>query len=159
MTAAIRRFPGPTSAILVLLALGALRAESRGQTVQDLLQVMQQGGGWIGIPIEEGRGTVSTIVVPTGGLVVAGCLRVYPGHSGRWRIRARDTLGEGRLDASVTAGEPVRFTYAAGLRAQLEVDARWSEARDTTLLVWVGVETPLHPGRDACEPVYGAGDP
>jgi hypothetical protein len=159
MTAPIRRSLGPAPALLVLLALVALPVEARAQTVQDLLQVMQQGGGWIGIPIEEGRGTLSTVVVPTAGLTVTGCLQVYAGHSGRWWIRARDTLGEGRLDASVTAGEPVRFTYAAGLRTQLEVDARWSEARDTVLLVWVGLETPLHPGRDACEPVYGRGSP
>jgi hypothetical protein len=157
MSSLIRRSAVPASTLLALVALAVPSAGARGQTMRDLLRAVRQGGGWIGIPIEEGRGALSTTVVPTGGLVFTGCLRVYAGHTGRWQIRARDTLGDGRLDAWVKGGEPVRFTYDSGLRAQLEVDARWSEARDTTLLVWVGLETPSHPERDACEPVYGGG--
>lgn len=157
MSSLNRRSAMPLWPLLALVALGLPSAGAHGQTVRDLLRAVQQGGGWIGIPIEDGHGTLSTAIVPTAGLVFTGCLRVYGGHTGRWQIRARDTLGDGRLDAWLKGGDPVRFTYDSGLRAQLEVDARWSEARDTTLLVWVGLETPSHPERDACEPVYGGG--
>jgi hypothetical protein len=41
--------------------------------------------------------------------------------------------------------------------AQLDVKVRWSEPRDTTLLVWVGLDRPGRPKGDSCEPVYGSG--
>ena len=46
------------------------------------------------------------------------------------------------------------ISSCTGRRAQLSVEARWSEARDTTLVVWVGLETPGQQ-RDVCEPIYG----
>jgi hypothetical protein len=87
-------------------------------------------------------------------LTIAGCVQVYAGHSGRWDIVARDSLGDGRMEAEVIGGEPVPFRYEARERAQLTVEARWSEPRDTTLLLWVGLHTPGRT-RDVCEPAYG----
>jgi hypothetical protein len=142
---------------LALMFLAAPPSDGASQSIVELLQTLRNGGGWVSIPIEGGTGSLVTDELPTLGLTLQGCVQVYVRHSGRWNIRARDTLGEGRLEAEVAAGEPVRFSYTTGSRAQLTVDARWSEARDTTLLVWVGLETSLSEDRDPCIPVYGGG--
>jgi len=57
----------------------------------------------------------------------------------------------------VEPGEPVEFSYTTGTLSRLTVEARWSEARDTTLLVWIGLETRTPRRPDACVPVYGNG--
>jgi len=83
-------------------------------------------------------------------------MQVWGGHSGSWDIRAQDVMGPGKFDVSILPGEPTPFAYQAGPQSRLQVDVRWSEPRDTTLLLWVGLETPmLH--RNPCEPVYGRG--
>ena len=128
-----------------------------GQGMVDLLQALRDGGTWVGIPIEDGVGSVSTVTLPTLGMTLRGCGQVYGAHTGRWAIQARDSLGGGRLDVEVEPGEPVEFSYTTGTRSQLTVEARWSEARDTTLLVWIGLETRNPRRPDACVPVYGKG--
>jgi len=111
----------------------------------------------VGIPIEDGVGSVSTETLPTLGLTLRGYGQVYGAHTGQWAIQARDSLGEGRLDVEVEPGEPVEFSYTTGALARLTVEARWSESRDTTLLVWIGLETRNPRRPDACVPVYGKG--
>lgn len=150
------RPPLPTAVVALMLLLLPVGLEA--QSVLDLLRGIQQGGGWVSIAVHQGKGTLETRPVPTGGLTLSGCIQVYAGLSGRWDLEARDVLGEGHLEASVTGGEPVPFTYRTGARGQLRVDARWSEPRDTTLLVWVGLGANNGSGRDPCEPVYG-GEP
>lgn len=146
-----------TPVVLALILLAASPSDGASQSMFELLQSLRNGGGWVTIPIEAGTGSLVTDELPTLGLTLEGCVQVYAGHSGRWNIRAHDALGEGRLDAEVEAGEPVRFSYTTGSRAQLTVEARWSEPRDTTLIVWVGLETSLAQDRDSCVPVYGGG--
>jgi hypothetical protein len=126
-----------------------------GQSMIDLLQALRDGGTWVGISIEDGVGSVSTVTLPTLGMTLRGCGQVYGAHTGRWAIQARDSLGGGRLDLEVEPGEPVEFSYTTGTVSQLTVEARWSEARDTTLLVWIGLETGNPRRPDACVPVYG----
>jgi hypothetical protein len=140
--------------VALLLSLGS-PGRLAGQSMLDLLQTIEEGGGWVHIPIQAGQGSLLTSALPTVGLTLSGCMQVYAGHAGRWHIRARDALGEGRLDVSVAGGEHVPFRYRTGLRSQLSVEARWSEARDTTLLVWVGLEAPGRQ-RDVCAPIYGS---
>jgi hypothetical protein len=142
---------------LALILLAAAPFDGASQSMFELLQSLRNGGAWVNIPIEAGSGVLVTDELPTLGLTLQGCVQVYAGHSGRWNLRAWDTLGEGRLEAEVAAGESVRFSYTTESRAQLNVEARWSEPRDTTLMVWVGLETTLLPDRDACAPVYGSG--
>jgi len=142
---------------LAVLVLAAAPAAAAGQSILDLLQSIRDGGGWVYIDVEGGRGTWVSSALPTLELTLSGCMQVYAGHSGRWDIRARDTLGDGRLETNVAGGERVPFHYRTGRRAQLSVEARWSEPRDTTLVVWVGLETPGRQ-RDVCEPVYGDDD-
>jgi hypothetical protein len=143
--------------LLSFVASGARPDVLRAQSLLDLLRSIERGGGWVTIPIEKGKGTLVSDPLPTGGLTLSGCLQVYAGTSGRWELRAKDTLGEGHLEATVGGGETVPFRYRTGSRAQIRVEARWSEPRDTTLFVWVGLETARRDGRDPCTPVYGGG--
>jgi len=150
---------GRASSVLarVLLPLGALAVGTsslQGQSVLELLQSVQQGGGWVAIPIRSGVGEVRTVAIPNLGLSLVGCMRVWHGHSGRWHIEAQDLLGDGRLTADVGADEPVPFSYRPGGPSQLEARFRWSEPRDTTLVLWVGLSTGPT-SRDTCAPVYG----
>ena len=109
------------------------------------------------IPIEGGVGSVSTGTPPTLGMTLRGCGQVYGAQTGRWVIQARDSLGEGRMEVEVEPGEPVEFSYTTGTMSRMTVEAHWSEARDTTLLVWIGLETRNPRRPDACVPVYGKG--
>ncbi|MFW6200371.1 MAG: hypothetical protein ACOC8K_07355, partial [Gemmatimonadota bacterium] len=111
------------------------------------------GGSWVNIPIDGGQGSVETAVVPTFGLELAGCARVWSGHSGLWTITASDQVADSSLTAVVEPDEPIRFRHRAGARARLSVDVRWNEPRDTTLLLWVGLGDEEREVGDACEPV------
>lgn len=147
------------AAVLLVLGTAVARPADLGaQSVLDLLRSIQQGGGWVAIPVEGGEGSLVTRAVPTAGMTLNGCVRVYPGMSGRWELQARDALGDGHIEASVRGGEAVPFSYQTGQRGQLQVDARWSEPRDTTLLLWIGLGRTDGSGRDPCEPVYGGGN-
>jgi hypothetical protein len=123
----------------------------------DLLQSMRQGGSWVEIPIEAGWGRLQSEIVPTLGLTVTGCFNVWWGHSGEWRVEIREPLNGGRLEAMVAPGEGVPFSYRTGPRSRLDVRVRWSEPRDTTLIVWVGFERVASTEMDSCTPVYGTG--
>ena len=143
-------------AALFVMLLGMSPSPVQGQSALELLQSIRQGGSWVRIPVVRGEGTLLTPLIPTLGVTLAGCAQVYPGLSGRWDIEVRDPLGDGLIEESVQGGEPVTFNYTTGPQAQLSLKAQWSEARDTTLLLWVGLALP---GREqeACEPVYGSG--
>ena len=149
----------------VPLALAFLfpAAPAEGQLMQ-LLKAIGDGGSWISLPVEKGRASLSSPVVPLAGMALNGCLHVWTGHSGKWTVRAKDTLGDETLDVVAEPGKPVRFEYKAGLRAQLELDIQWSEPRDTTLFMWIGLargkkedetkdgEEKKKEGRDICRP-------
>jgi len=141
---------------LAAIAGAGRPAPAHAQTLADLLMGVRQGGGWVSIPIAGGHGAVSTAPLPTAGLNLSGCVQVWGGHSGRWNILARDALGEGRLEIQAEPGQPVVFSYSSGLRSQLEVDVRWSEPRDTTLLLWVGLDRPGRSDEDSCTPAFGS---
>jgi hypothetical protein len=141
-------------ATALVFAFGS-SSDVEAQNIGDLLRSIQQGGGWVSIPIEAGKGNFSSIAIPTMGIQLSGCVQVWNGHSGRWDITAQDNLGEGRLDVSAAPGEPVPFTYAPGARSQLDVAFRWSEPRDTTLMLWVGLDGPADGDRDSCQPTTG----
>jgi hypothetical protein len=113
---------------------------------------LRSGGGWVSIPITKGTGTLATLPIPTLGLTLSGCVRVWDGHSGQWSIRAVDTIGLDSLRSSAAPGEGVRFSHGFGLRARLEFEFRWSEPRDTTLFLWVGLDR-ADKDRDPCMPV------
>jgi hypothetical protein len=153
----VTRRPRPALAAFALAAIALLLPDpARAQSPVQLLRSIAQGGGWISIPVTEGVGTIRTDTVPTLGIKVEGCLTVWPGHSGEFTVAARDPLNDESLDAVAKPGQGVPFSYQAGPRSALDVKVEWSEPRDTTLIVWIGVKT-RNPDRDACEPRYSGG--
>lgn len=126
------------------------------QSPLDLLRSVRQGGAWISIPVTAGEGRLTTDTLPTLGVRFDGCLTVWGGHSGAWTLDARDPVNGERLDAVALPGRGVPFTYQTGPRSQVDVRVRWTEARDTVLLVWVGLHRE-NSERDPCTPVYGGG--
>ena len=64
--------------------------------IADLLQAVNQGGGWISLDVVDGRGSYQSSTMPVGGLRFDGCFQVWKGHSGVWKVRAEDKLGDGR---------------------------------------------------------------
>jgi len=128
------------------------QAEVRAQSVQEVLANIRNGGGWVSVPIVSGHGTASTVTLPTMGLDLKGCVHVWAGHSGRWEIRARDTVDQATLRVMSTPGEGVRFAHEFGLRSQLEFEFHWSEPRDTTLYLWVGLDREDDGPDEACTP-------
>ena len=148
------------SLVLVAAALIAAPAQASAQDqagVTDVLSGLRSGGGWVGIPIVAGEGSFSTVRVPTMALSIAGCVNVWYGHSGSWEIEAREqVLGSVlRIDAEPGIGVP--FEHDFGMQAQVDIDFRWSEPRDTTLMLWVGVDLAGEGGEAVCDPDYGDG--
>lgn len=135
--------PVPRSASLALALVAILLAAPMGahaQTVSNILSGMRDGGGWVGIPIEGGEGSYSTVRLPTARMTLDGCVHVWYGHSGKWTIEARDSITESTLVIAAEPGVGVPFSHKFGMRAKIDFDFRWSEPRDTTLLLWVGVD-------------------
>ena len=146
------RSSGRVASLLILAAL-SVPAPAEAQ-VADLLRAVGNGGSWIRLPVEEGRASYVSPVFPVAGLAVNGCVQVWSGHSGSWTLRAKDTVSGDELNVTTGPGEPARFEYQAGFQAQLDVSIEWSEPRDTTLFMWVGISTPVtNDGeRDICQP-------
>lgn len=132
--------------------LAALPGASHAQGVEEVLATIRNGGGWVSVPIEAGQGTASTVMLPTLGLRLSGCVSVWEGHTGEWRIRAHDTVAEDTVSVASTPGQNVRFSHEFGMRSQLEFDFAWSEPRDTTLFLWVGLDREDDGPGEACTP-------
>lgn len=143
-------------AVSALSGVVAFPASAEGQIAQ-VLKAVNSGGSWIQLPVEGGRASYRSPAFPLAGMAFDGCVKIWERHSGSWTISARDAMGDARLDVTAAPGEPVRFDYKAGFQAQLEVDIEWSEPRDTTLFVWVGVSTAINQetDRDICQPPPG----
>ena len=144
-----------TSAVSLLVAAGMLAgglSSAQAQTVQEVLATIRNGGGWVTVAIESGHGTASTLMLPTMGMTLTGCVNVWEGHSGRWQIRARDTIAQDSLTLASMPGRGVRFAHEFGLRSKLEFDFEWSEPRDTTLYLWVGLDREDDGPQAACTP-------
>lgn len=124
----------------------------------EILQVLQQGGAWVALAIEDGVGSFQSGPVPTLGIQLRGQLRIWEEHTGNWHVVMRDLArdeGPVILERLMVPGEPVDFDYQTGMLGQIRIDVRWSEARDTTLRVWVGTElTPGEPVELTSTDVY-----
>lgn len=149
-----------TLAISLLAAASPLAPGTpslQAQVSPDILQVLQQGGAWVALAIEDGVGSFESAPVPTLGIQLRGQLRIWEEHTGTWHVVMRDLARAEDpviLERLMVPGEPVDFDYQTGMLGQIRIDVRWSEARDTTLRVWVGTElTPGEKARRASQPV------
>ena len=143
--------------VFLTTALDASAQDRAGVT--DVLSGMQSGGGWVRIPIVAGQGSFSTVRVPMLALTIAGCVNVWHGHSGTWAIEAREQVLGSVLRVEAEPGAGVPFEHNFGMQAQVDIDFRWSEARDTTLVLWVGVDLAGEGGESVCEPDHGDDGP
>jgi hypothetical protein len=107
--------------------------------MEAVMAAIRNGGGWVSIDIQDGRGAAKTLPMPSMGMTLSGCMQVWEGNTGRWQIRAHDVVTDAVIEASSLPGEDVPFQHEFGLRTQLEVEFIWSEPRDTTLFLWVGL--------------------
>jgi len=117
-----------------------------------VLAAIRNGGGWVAVDVHQGIGAISTTMLPTLGMNLSGCVHVFEGQTGHWEVRARDTIGEGSLEASLDPGGDAPFAHQFGLRARLEFEFEWSEPRDTTLYLWVGVDRADDAPGESCTP-------
>ncbi|MCH1403433.1 MAG: hypothetical protein L7U50_03955 [Candidatus Nanopelagicales bacterium] len=143
---------------VALFAVPDASAQERAG-VADVLSRMRNGGGWVEVPIAEGHGSFSTVRVPMMALTIAGCVNVWHGHSGTWAIEAREQVLGSVLRVEAKPGVGVPFEHDFGMQAQVDIDFRWSEARDTTLMLWVGLDLAGEGGESVCEPDYGDDGP
>jgi hypothetical protein len=95
---------------------GAAQTNGSGAGVGQILMGMRNGGGWVGIPIEDGKGTFSTVTLPTAAMSVAGCVNVWWGHSGTFEIQAHERVLGSNLRIEAEPGIGVPF----GLRVHVE---------------------------------------
>ena len=144
-------------ALIVLTVPAPVLAQATGPTagIGQLLTGMRDGGGWVGIPIEGGRGVFSTTTLPTAALSVAGCVNVWWGHSGSWEILAHESVLGSNLRIQAEPGVGVPFEHDFGMTAQVDFEFHWSEPRDTTLMLWVGLDPTLESPEEACDPYEG----
>jgi len=126
------------------------------QALDGVLGAIRNGGGWVSVDIAGGRGSASTLPLPTMGMTLSGCVRVFDGNTGRWRIRAHETVADTVIEVTAVPGQGVPFSHTFGLRSQIDVEIIWSERRDTTLFLWVGVgDAKTDP--EVCIPKAGSG--
>lgn len=142
---------------LLVIACLATTVRAEGQVVSEVMSGIQNGGGWVEVPIQNGLGSMSTMTLPTIGLTLAGCITVWPGHSGSWVLGAHDRVSDATLELTAEPGVGELFSHTFGLQAQIDFDFRWSEARDTTLLMWVGLNRGGEGEDQSCEPRYAGG--
>lgn len=109
------------------------------QALDGVMTAIRNGGGWVSVDIKGGRGSATTLPLPTMGMKLSGCVRVFDGLSGRWRITAHETIADATLEVNAVPGQGVAFSHEFGLRSQIDVEFVWSEPRDTTLFLWVGL--------------------
>ncbi|MSR20218.1 MAG: hypothetical protein EXR91_04470 [Gemmatimonadetes bacterium] len=123
------------SAVVAAAHPGTLHA----QALDGVMAAIRNGGGWVSVDIKGGRGSATTLPLPTMGMTLNGCVRVHDAHTGRWRITAHETIADTTLEVNAVPGQGVAFSHAFGLRSQIDVEFVWSEPHDTTLFLWVGL--------------------
>lgn len=146
------------SVLAAVLPLAPDALSLQAQVSPEILQVLQQGGAWVALPIEDGVGSFQSQPVPTLGIQLQGHLRIWEEHTGSWHVVMRDLARAEDpviLERLMVPGERVDFDYQTGMLGQIQIDVQWSEARDTTLRVWVGTElTPGEPDTLTSTDVY-----
>ena len=125
---------------------------AEAQSLTDVTSSIRDGGGWVAIAIEAGEGSYSSPRVPTLNLKLNGCVTVWDELSGSWVIEATETVSGTTLLLSAEPGVGVPFSHQFGVQSQVDASFRWSEPRDTTLLLWVGLTINPDGVDEVCEP-------
>jgi hypothetical protein len=143
--------------LLSILGMVALTVPTvvQAQGIAQIMSGMVQGGGWVSIPIDKGHGSFSSFTLPTAAMSVSGCVNVWFVHSGTWEIEARESVLGSVLRIDAEPGTGVPFEHDFGMTAQVDVDFKWSEPRDTTLYLWVGLDRTGEGAETVCEPPEG----
>ena len=139
----------------LLIAAFVAPAPGSAQSITEFIAGLREGGGWIQIPIENRHGTFSTFTLPTAAMSVSGCVNVWYVHSGTWEIEARESVLGSVLRIEAEPGRGVPFEHDFGMTAQVDFDFRWSEPRDTTLFLWVGLDRTGAGAESVCDPPVG----
>ena len=142
-------------AMITLLSAPTFSSAQERSETANVLSVLKDGGLWVTIPILAGEGTISTVRVPAMALGITGCVNVWHGHSGSWQIEAHEKVRGSVLRIEAQPGLGVPFEHDFGMQAQVDVKFSWSEARDTTLMLWVGVALAGSKNESLCQPKYG----
>lgn len=142
--------------LLIALLLGAWSypTATSAQSAAEVLAGIRNAGGWVALPIVSGVGTSTSNLLPAMGMTLEGCAHVWPGHSGTFEIRAHDTVADTTLLFTAEPGEGVPFRHTFGSQAKVDFQVTWSEPRDTTLMVWVGLAIGKSV-EESCQPKYG----
>ena len=141
-------------AMITLLSAPTFSSAQERSETANVLSVLKDGGLWVTIPILAGEGTISTVRVPAMALGITGCVNVWHGHSGSWQIEAHEKVLGSVLRIEAQPGLGVPFEHDFGMQAQVDVDFRWSENRDTTLMLWIGVSATGEISDSLCQPSY-----
>ena len=125
---------------------------AEAQSLTDVTSSIRDGGGWVAIAIEGGEGSYSSPRIPTLNLKLNGCVTVWDELSGNWVSEATETVSGTTLLLSAEPGVGVPFSHQFGVQSQVDATFRWSEPRDTTLLLWVGLTINPDGVDEVCEP-------
>ncbi len=155
MTSTVRRAAALFLLPFVLVLVPALAPSPASAQLADVFAGVRNGGGWVGIPIVAGFGSYRTPTLPTAAMSIAGCVNVWGGHSGTWEIRAHESVLGSNLRIQAVPGRGVPFEHDFGMTAQVDIEFRWSEPRDTTLHLWIGLDPTLEKPEETCDPPEG----
>ena len=79
-----------TSVLAAVSPLAPGSPSLQAQVSPEILQVLQQGGAWVALAIEDGVGSFQSGPVPTLGIQLRGQLRIWEEHTGNWHVVMRD---------------------------------------------------------------------
>ena len=90
----------------------------------------------ISVPVKNGHGTVSTSKT-TFGITMEGHFEIKSPDNGTWTLVVKDGKNTIINKSGVKKGEQIPFKYHTGFKISMHFDAKWSEIKDTTLIIHV----------------------
>ena len=90
----------------------------------------------ISVPVKNGHGTASTSKI-TLGITMEGHFEIKSPDNGTWTLVVKDGKNTIINKSGVKKGEQIPFKYHTGFKTSMHFDAKWSEIKDTTLIIHV----------------------
>ncbi|WP_340820169.1 hypothetical protein [Methanolobus sp. WCC4] len=85
------------------------------------------------LPIKNGKGHQSASQT-TFGITISGDFEITSPSEGTWDIVVKDGNSTILNKKGVKKGEKISFKHKTGFKANISLDAKWSESKDTTLM-------------------------